>query len=288
MTLVTHQAVVRPFDANRDLSGLLELINADLPSGQPVCTSDMLEECLAGKCLVDDYFWNDLSPPRIIVLAQGSSLSGALCYAEMEKDQSIYLLWLHGSEIEANIVPLLDDLLSRAGNRDILAFEIASATGLGLEALPVAQRAQTHRCLVERGFDAKETWRYMIRSLNPEETFNNSFGSNVAITKKTTPKCEKFSYLKDGTEIGNLVTGVYRNQIGVIWYYEVLEEFRGLGFGQQILHHALDYLQSLKARQVILYIDHEDSDRKAATHIYEKNRFTEVSRLYSYKRPGRT
>jgi hypothetical protein len=119
--------VIRPVAA-RDEQAVLTLVNADRVPGQPLATSAMLAEALAGRSGVDSAWWAELADLRTEV---------ATTHATRPRDNAGVIMWLHGHEDRGVIDALLDHALSRLAGRPIEAFSFATALGLGMEALPV-------------------------------------------------------------------------------------------------------------------------------------------------------
>lgn len=149
--------VTRPMEP-RDAVGVLELVNADRIPGQPSATVEALREAAAGRSSVDAGWWEELDHPVAIDVAEASAedLIGVVSYAVRPMDQTGLILWLHGREDSQVVGRLIDHALAQMPEaRQVEAFAIASALGLGLEALPVGHRPVTAKALTMKGFVAE-------------------------------------------------------------------------------------------------------------------------------------
>ena len=76
-----------------------------------------------------------------------------------------------------------------------------------------------------------------------------------------------------------------KDQKGIVWWIEVQEEWRGRGFGKQLLLQARNILSNAGAKEVLLYVDHDDPierNRIPAIHLYQSQEFTVIDHLWPY------
>jgi ribosomal protein S18 acetylase RimI-like enzyme len=277
---------IRRYSAD-DAAGVLEVINHDHVEGQPVVTSQMLSQALAGRNNVDSGWWAELSNVVTEVAASPDGLiSGVISYARRERDNAGVILWLHAAENDAVIRILLDRALKQLKTSAFVeAFSFASALTIGLEALPGRHRPRTHAALIGRGFTFEDMWRYMHRHLPAPDI------DAISYTTTDDGDARKLQ-VHDGTKlIAEATIGLPVHGIGVLWWISVEPAARGRGLGRRLLSSALDLLAGLGAKEVILYVDDDepggDRDRAAANRLYDQAGFAEVDRLYSYRRAAK-
>ncbi|MFJ3826017.1 GNAT family N-acetyltransferase [Streptomyces nodosus] len=274
--------------ADTDEEAVLEIINADRLPGQPMVSSAMLAEALAGRSSVDASWWEQLEPPRtwVAVGESGTGIVGVISYALRPHDQTGQILWLHCREDRA----VADALIAHTGGelkaRSLHAFQFSSALTRGLEGLPVRHRPATRAALEAAGFTGEDLWRYMCAPLPSRETQR---AAGVKVRKKD--GAIRVLQMRAGlrtlaeAEVGEPVAGV-----GVLWWINVDPRNRGRGLGRRLLGSALALLSDLGATEVILYVDDDappgdGRDRTAANALYDSLGFVEVDRLHSYTRP---
>jgi ribosomal protein S18 acetylase RimI-like enzyme len=285
-----HELSVRSFVAEQDRDAVLTLVNADRMQGQPECTSEMLDQALAGRSPVDSGWWEELADLRVEVVASASGVVGVVSYAVRPRDNCGIVLWLHGREDPAVVAMLLDSAMDRLGECPVVeAFDFASALGLGLEGLPVAHRSATNAALVGRGFVDADLWRYMYRSL-PAPDLPRTAALHVEPIdgdRRQLTVAAASAGAGAGATLAEATIGLPVGGIGVLWWISVEPAARGGGVGRALLGSALDLLAGLGAVGVILFVDDDEPggerDRAAANRLYEKAGFVEVDRLHSYR-----
>ncbi|HEY8472692.1 MAG TPA: GNAT family N-acetyltransferase [Natronosporangium sp.] len=276
--------LIRPVEA-RDEQAVLALVNADRVPGQPLATSAMLAEALAGRSSVDSGWWAELADLTTeVATTRDGEIVGVVSYATRPRDGVGIVLWLHGREDRGVIDTLLDHTLSRLEGRTIEAFSFATALSLGMEALPVRHRPATAAALTDHGFLGSDLWRYMRVDLPVPGLPRTPYTVSSDEDRRTLT-------VRDGTTLlGEATIGLPVQGIGVLWWISVEPTARGRGLGKALLGSALDLLHQLGAQQVILYVDDDEPggerDRTAANRLYEQAGFVEVDRLLSYKRPA--
>jgi ribosomal protein S18 acetylase RimI-like enzyme len=279
-------AALRPI-VPADARAVIELIDGDRLVGQPAVTEGMLNEAIAGRSPVDEGWWADLTDlVTIVAVDLSGAVVGVASFARREDRRTGVLLWLHAREERAVVETLVDHVLAALADCEaITAFEFASALGVGLEALPVGHRPVTHTVLQDRSFVATDLWRYMHRSL-PAADLPRATALAVEADDS-----RRHLRVRDGqgAVIGEATVGGPVAGIGVLWWLHVEPNGRGRGVGAELLGSALDLLTGLGAREAILYVDDDEPggerDRRAANRLYDRAGFTQIDRLYSYRRP---
>ncbi|WP_340555934.1 GNAT family N-acetyltransferase [Streptomyces sp. GSL17-111] len=278
---------VRPYDDAADREAVLSLIAADRLVGQPVGTSGMLTEALAGRSAVDAGWWAELDPP-VTDLAQDAAgqVLGVVSYATRASDGAGLILWLHCCEDHGVAQALVAHVLGRLGSRTVFAFEFASALTAGLEGLPVRHRAATQAALEEAGFAGRDLWRYMHRPL-PAADLPRAAQVHVRDCEELPGK--QVEIREGGEVLAQATIGRPEAGIGVLWWISVTPTARGRGLGMGLLGTSLDLLTGLGADEVILYVDDNapgdpERDRTAANALYDRAGFREVDRLFSFTR----
>ncbi|MEV6286998.1 GNAT family N-acetyltransferase [Kribbella sp. NPDC051770] len=282
-----------------DEAAVLELVNADRILGQPLATAAMLAEALAGRSAVDSSFWAELEPPVTEVLEADGVVSGVVSYAVRRSDRAGVILWMHcreDAEVAAELVAhALGALRAHALDRlraqplgprvgpAVIAFDFASALGLGLEALPVGHRPVTRDALVAAGFAGEDLWSYLHARLPLAGT---ELAAEVEVRASEEPGRLDLLLVRDGEVLGEATVGEPVDGIGVLWWIAVGVRRQGLGTG--LLRAVANVLAERGAREVILYVDDDDAaadrDRSAAKALYARAGFREVDRLWSFKR----
>ncbi|WP_049564953.1 GNAT family N-acetyltransferase [Streptomyces sp. SBT349] len=278
---------VRPYEG-RDEQEVLQLLERDRLPGQPVVTTAMLRDALAGRSEVDAGWWEELAPPETSVAADASgTVIGVMSHALRPKDGAGLVLWLHCAEDQAVADRLLRHALKCLGPREMHAFDFASALTLGLEALPVGHRPATVRALENLGFVGEDLWRYMRRDLPATDLPR---ANTHTLGDSTDPAGKRLEVREKDELLAEAVVGEPRAGIGVLWWISVEPPAQGRGLGRALLGSALDVLADLGAEQVILFVDDDapaddPRSRSAANRMYERAGFTEVDRLHSFLRP---
>lgn len=283
MTPAVTEYTIRPFRGD-DTASVLAVINRDRVLGQPAVTEQMLAEAVAGRNDVDSGWWAELSNVTTeVALAATGHVCGVISFARRSRDNAGVILWLHAAENDDVISVLLDRALAQfAGTKAVEAFSFASALTVGLEALPMRHRPLTHAALVQRGFTFEDLWRYMHRKLSVPQAETISYAwSDEDGTRKLR--------VHDGRDvIAEAAIGFPEHGIGVLWWIGVEPQARARGLGSKLLAAALCVLFELGAEEAILYVDDDEPgggrDRTAANRLYDRAGFTEIDRLYSYRR----
>src|SRR5690606_31076402 len=87
--------LIRPVEA-RDEQAVLALVNADRVPGQPLATSAMLAEALAGRSSVDSGWWAELADLTTeVATTRDGEIVGVVSYATRPRDGVGIVLWLH-------------------------------------------------------------------------------------------------------------------------------------------------------------------------------------------------
>lgn len=161
------------------------------------------------------------------------------------------------------------------------AYQFASALTLGLEGLPVTHQPAVHAALTGAGFTARDEWRYMRRPLPATGL------SRLETDVEPVPEGWRLTAGEDGRMQAQATVGL-SGTTGVLWWIGVDQAARGCGLGRAMLGSALDFLSAHGAHEVILYVDDApgdpQQDRKAANALYESAGFTQVDRLFSYRK----
>ncbi|MFI9251316.1 GNAT family N-acetyltransferase [Streptomyces sp. NPDC053069] len=274
---------LRPY-APTDQTAVLDLINADRLSGQPLTTPAMLTEALAGRSGVDAGWWAELDRPATSVATDATgAVLGVISYALRPKDAHGVILWLHCRENETVARALLDHAAHVMGPHPLEAFQFATALTLGLEALPVRHRPATHAALTAAGYAGTGLWRYMHRTLPAPELPRLTHYA----TEPATPDTRRLLVTEHGKTLADATIGTPVQGTGVLWWIGVEPAARGRGLGRALLGTALDVLHGMGTSEVILFVDDDappgdGRDRTAAKALYESSGFEEIDRLHSF------
>jgi ribosomal protein S18 acetylase RimI-like enzyme len=275
----------------KDIPAILTLICADHLPGQPVCTVQDVQNTLTGHATIDLGWWEALTEIRTIVALDGEDVVGCASYSTRKHDDSQFadcgfILWLHAHENREASNALLSFMLADLANCPrIYAFWIATPLTLGVEALPVYHRPVMHDVLLTQGFTGTDDWLYMRGPVLTEQPLLDR-PADVEYVKNGWKLL-----IREGNEkIAEAEIGLGKDKIGVLWWIEVNENWRGYGLGKQLLLQARKTLGDAGARHVILYVDHDDlaqRNRMPAIHLYQSQGFTEIDHLWSYWNPQR-
>ncbi|MDT3397281.1 GNAT family N-acetyltransferase [Streptomyces sp. B1866] len=287
----TTRLSIRPYEP-ADQAAVLALVDADLVTGQPSATPEMLAEALAGRSPVDTQLWQELAAPATDVARDAHGrVRGAVSYAPRPSDGAGFVLWLHGREEPAVLSALVGHALARLGpRRTVHAFEYASALGLGLAGLPVRHRHATRAALEEAGFAGRDLWRYMHAAL-PIDGLPRA--PRCRVEDSTDPPGRRLTVRggEGDTELwGEALVRLPVAGIGLLCWLGVEEPHRRRGLGAGLLGSALGQLAELGATEAILYVDDDSPDddpeygRGAAKRLYDRTGFAEVDRLWSFTR----
>ena len=135
-----------------------------------------------------------------------------------------------------------------------------------------------HDMLLNHGFVGADEWLYMHGPVLKEAV------EGIAEVKQVNTGW-KLVVHDEGKQVAEAEIGLGKNNIGVLWWIEVQEEQRGRGLGKKLLSQALKLLAEKGAKEVILYVDHDDPtqrDRRAALHLYYSQGFSVIDHLWSY------
>jgi len=276
-----------------DLPAILDLVNADLPPGQPTCSRQALEMAIRGESPVDTSWWRELSNVRVAVASRGGMVVGAASYAVAPADGSGWLLWLHAREERQFVEALIDHAMGElTGSSHLYAFWIATALSLGVEALPVSLRPVTHELLTSRGLMGRDSWRYLVL---PMERFAlDGAAEEVASIRPITGTGDipTWELVVGGREepAASAEIALAGEGCGVLWWIDVEAGQRRRGLGRRLLRQALRFLALHGAQTVAAFVDHADPrDRDPAPilRLLGSAGFHEVDRLWSYESPRR-
>ena len=269
-----------------DLNAVLTLILADHLPYQPICTVQDLQNALTGRATTDRGWWDALTAIRTIVATSGDTVVGAASYGIRKQDASPFadcgfILWLHAREDQEVTEALLSSLLTSLNTCPrIYAFWIATPLTFGVEALPVEHRPIMHDILLRYGFNGQDDWLYMK---GPILTDHPSINRQIEV-ERIEDGWKLFIY--EGTEhIAEAEIALGKDQIGVLWWIEVQENWRGHSLGRQLLLTARKILGDAGANTVILYVDHDDlaeRNRTPAINLYQSQGFSPIDHLWSY------
>ncbi|MFC8176677.1 GNAT family N-acetyltransferase [Streptomyces sp. NPDC057325] len=273
---------LRPY-TDQDRSAVLGLINTEWLPGQPLVDRAMLADALAGRSQIDAGWWAELNPPTTTVATGPSgSVVGVVSCAVRPQDGTGLILWMHcGKSTEVARALVHHALTVLADCRKWEAYQFASALTLGLEGLPVAHRPAVHAVLTGQGFTARDEWRYMRRPLPATGL------PRLETDVEPVPEGWRLTAGENGQAQAQATVGL-SGITGVLWWIGVKQAARGRGLGRAMLGSALDFLSAGGAHEVILYVDdasgYPEQDRTAANALYESAGFTQVDRLFSYRR----
>jgi ribosomal protein S18 acetylase RimI-like enzyme len=265
-----------------DVEAVCALVDRDRLPGQPACTAERVQMSLAGRSRTDPWWWQELATMRTIgVVGPDGSLVGAGALGRRGNGDR-YLLWLHAGEVPELVEAVLWPLL-RGVRRDdpIFAFWSATELSVGLEGLPRRHRPATHGALLNRGFTGEDRWLYLTAPAaagpEPELPFRRR-GHGTEVRVEVGP---------DSSPVGGAELSLPAPGIGVIWWLEIEPEHRRRGLGRQLLRAARSVLAREGVDDVVLFVDHDDSqarDRRPALELYLAEGFTVVDHLWSYRR----
>lgn len=272
--------------SQQDIHAVVELIRADTLSGQPPCTAEDVQNALIGRAEIDRGWWEALVSIRTIVATLDNEIVGVASYGIRKHDTSPFadcgfLLWLHARENQEVIEALLSSILSslHVCPRTYM-FWVATPLTLGVEALPVEHRPVMHRVLLNHEFIGTDEWLYMKGPVLTQQPPLDKFAEVKQV------KNGWKLLLREGKEqVAEAEIGIGKDQRGVLWWIEVQEEWRGHGFGKQLLLQARKILGDAGAQEVLLYVDHDDlaqRNRVPAIHLYQSQGFTVIDHLWSY------
>ncbi|MCZ4098551.1 GNAT family N-acetyltransferase [Streptomyces sp. So13.3] len=277
---------LRPYTP-ADQTAVLHLINADRLPGQPPTTPAMLHQALEGRSPVDAQWWAALDQPTTeVVVEDTGAVFGVVSYAVRPKDDTGVILWLHCGEAARTADLLIRRAVAALAPRPVQAFQIASALSLGLEALPVRNRAVTDEALRRAGFTGERLWRY-LRAALPTPGLPHAAHVHIGRADDTGKNTRRLEIRNGPDVVAEAVVGPPVHGIGVLWRIEVAPSARGQGLGRALLGSALDVLTGLGATEVILYVDDDapagdDRDRTATNRLYDSAGFIEIDQLHSY------
>lgn len=289
-----QELVLRPY-RSADEPAALRIIDSDRLAGQPAASAAMLRSALSGTSPVDSGHWEELTDLRTDVALEAGRLVGIISYAQRDRDDAGVILWAHGHEVEHVLHGLIkNSIMATCGRPTIVAFEMATALTVGLEALPKNHRRVTRRVLLGMGFTESDLWRYMVFD-HACGAQNSALGTASSTTRIWNPTSEHDSWRLlvelDGHMVAEVEIGMPAPRIGAIWWVETDPAHRGRGFGRAAVHEALRKLGQLGAESTVLYVDDDETkpgdprDRRAANRLYDSVGFAEVDRLLAFTAP---
>ncbi len=125
----------------------------------------------------------------------------------------------------------------------------------------------TFRSAEDVGVEAFHEMDAMVRGCSAEESRDNLSLSFRMWT--VNPRTDWQAAYERGRVVGVVELAVTREGVGVIDHIEVLEAYRGRGFGKQILAHAMS---SFIGRTQVVWLD-ADQDNSPALRLYQWARF---------------
>jgi GNAT superfamily N-acetyltransferase len=272
----------------RDIPAILALIRADHLPGQPICTLQDVQNALAGHATIDRGWWEALNTIQTIVATINDEIVGVASYGTRKQDDTEFagcgfILWLHAREDQEVTASLISSLLSSLQQCPcVYAFWIATPLTLGVEALPVEHRPVMHQVLLTTGFTGEDDWLYM-KGLPLTQQSDRGMPTEIEQIQDGW----KVSLYEGHERIAEAEIGLGRDQIGVLWWIEVQEHWRGRGLGKQLLLQVRKILGDAGAHTVILYVDHDDlteRNRLPAIRLYQSQSFVVIDHLWSYKK----
>lgn len=272
----------------RDMPAVLALICVDHLPGQPICTVQDVQNALAGHATIDRGWWEALKSIRTIVVTAKDEIVGVASYGTRNLDDSEFagcgfILWLHAQEnreVTEALVSYIHTSLQHCPQ--IYAFWIATPLTFGVEALAIEHRPVMHQVLLTSGFTGEDDWLYMKGLPFTQQPI---IGRHAEI-ERIKDGWKLFMY--EGHErIAEAEIGLGRDHVGVLWWIEVQEPWRGQGLGKQLLLQARKILGDAGAYTIILYVDHDDRterNRVPAIQLYQSQSFIVVDHLWAYKK----
>jgi ribosomal protein S18 acetylase RimI-like enzyme len=273
----------------QELHGVVDVINEDQLPGQPACGRHGLDRAMRGESAIDSGWWSALSDVRVVAARRGGVLLGAASYAISPTDKSGWLLWLHAREAKPVVEALVDHVLEElSGSSHLYAFWIATALTLGIEALPVEHRQVTHEILTARGLAGRESWRYLVLSM--ERAVLDGGGDDVASVQSIsnpgdTPTWRLVVGDRD-QPVASAEVALGPEGRGMLSWVEVEPAHRGRGIGRRLLRQTLRFLALRGAETVAAVVDSadpRDRDPRPVLHLLASAGFQEVDRLWAYE-----
>jgi ribosomal protein S18 acetylase RimI-like enzyme len=261
-----------------DTNGILALVNTDRLPGQPQATAEMLTEALSGRSALGSGLWTELDglSTEVAINTQGQVV-GVVSVAVRRRDDTGLILWMHTAEDAAVTGIVLDHALQRLGRRPVEAFPLATALGLGLEALPIKHRPVTHAALLQRGFTGTDLWRYLRTPLRlPSRQTKDGPAQDVRRT---------LQIRENDRVVGEAIVGLPVQGVGVLWWIGLEPQARELELDKALLGSALEFLAGVGAGEVILFVPSADAADPTVLGLYRHAGFTEIDQLYGFRRP---
>ena len=280
------QKVVTPISLQdpKQFQEALGLINRDVLPGQPICTDAMLAQAIEGRSPIDNKYWEDLKALEHIGVIENNELLGVAAFG-IRKNGTGALLWMHANENIQVIEALLNYLEQKlASCSKIEAFEHATALNVGIESLPHRRQA-THTALLNRGYQGKDSWLYMMNSIKVKGTVS----AQVKKIEEDEPgQTFQLTLSSKDKEVASAMVGITGEGVGVVWWLETEPEHREQGLGRKMLLQAETVLAEQGITEAILLVDHDapDGKRIPAIKLYQSEGWQIVDHLWSYTKKG--
>jgi ribosomal protein S18 acetylase RimI-like enzyme len=267
---------------------ICQLVNHDSIPGQPAATEVSLLQALQGQSPIDQSFWERIERLEHFAAYQEERLVGVAALG-FRKDGSLTIPWMHAKEDKKIIDALLDIIIEEHPEKTIDAFFYATALSFGLEGLPHSLRPATHCALLKHGFEGEDLWLYMRGA--PLEGSVEKVAQVKDLEKSqrmsSPPQAWELTINEQDKQIAKAEVGIGPDQLGLLRWIEVEEDYRNRGIGHKLLRQALSLLGEVGAKEVLLYVDHDDPkerNRSTAIRLYQREGFRLVDHLYSYQR----
>ena len=111
---------------------------------------------------------------------------------------------------------------------------------------------------------------YLEKMLIEKDQLIERYRNNI----KDTGYPEYFCVMYDGKIIGFIIINISfdneKHNIGEIWAVYLIEEFRNMGYGKEMLKFSIEKLKNLESEEIFLWVFEENIK---ARKFYEKNNF---------------
>ncbi|WP_211267004.1 DUF5994 family protein [Nonomuraea candida] len=261
-----------------DSGAVLALIDADRLPGRPPCTPGMLVRAVAGTSPRA----SGLGPPRTDVLVdEDGQVAGVVSYATRAGHDGGQILWLHGREVLSVVETLVRHALRRlGGGTPVHAF--TAAPGPGPAALPTGRRPVTRKVLEHAGFVARDSWRYLRRTVPGAPSAQTA--PVVEVAASATPP-GWWLRARDDDASAELVAQEPIDGLGVLWWFGAAAGHADEGLERALLCQADTLLGGHGAVETILYAA---GDPEPSWALFEAAGFAEIDHLVSFTRPAAT
>jgi ribosomal protein S18 acetylase RimI-like enzyme len=137
-------------------------------------------------------------------------------------------------------------------------------------------------------------WQSAYKGIVPDEFLNNMltekeqrferYKKNLADPGECEYYCVMYSERMIGFLIINKSLKEDKSNIGEIWAIYLIEEFRGKGYGEEVLNFAVNELTRTEPKEIFLWVFEENN---RARHFYEKHNFSHdgTKREVKYGKP---